>query len=68
MSIEEFATKHLTDNGLWPQEAATVIGVTKEAMKDSIDGGRRWRDDRGLPEALLGGVDADTQPPGCRIH
>jgi hypothetical protein len=51
MTISEFVTKHLTDKGLWPDEATTVIVLMKE--RSGLEEDRRWRDDlSGYPEAF----------------
>ena len=53
MTIKECVTKHLTDRGLWPAEAESVIaqyveGMAGESMK------QRMNDDiEGYPKQLL---------------
>ncbi len=55
MTIEQFSIKHLTDNGLWPQEAIAVVYTAKKAMEAEMDGQRRWNDDiEGYPKPFWG--------------
>lgn len=50
MTIREFLLKHLTDNGLWPDEAETVVQGYEQDEK-SMEG--RWSDDiEGYPKVM----------------
>jgi hypothetical protein len=52
MTIEAWAIKHLTDNGMFPQEAGAVIAAVKTQMGDVM--ACRWSDDaEGYPGYLL---------------
>lgn len=53
MTMQQWAEKYLTDNGLWPDEAEAVVEAAKaEKANESME--RRWNDDiEGYPKQLL---------------
>ena len=53
MTMQQWAEKYLTDNGLWPQEATAVVGAVKaDRANESME--QRWNDGtEGYPKPLL---------------
>jgi hypothetical protein len=54
MTLEEFAIKHLTDNGMFDAQAKQVIESVKSAKENEAMQGR-WNDDsEGYPSSMMG--------------